>query len=41
MRRHWRAFVRVLRKLPLKELMAVAKLAKVVIDIVRELTGHG
>jgi hypothetical protein len=35
-----RASVRVLRRLTLKNLMAVASLAKTVIDIVRTLTGH-
>jgi hypothetical protein len=41
MHRHWRASVRALRKLKLKDLVAVASLAKTVIDIVRALTGHG
>jgi membrane-associated PAP2 superfamily phosphatase len=40
MHRHWRALVRVLRKLKLTDLVAVANLAKSVVDIVRALTGH-
>lgn len=40
MHRHWRALVRVLRKLKLSDLVAVANLAKTVIEIVRSLTSH-
>ena len=41
MRRHWRAFVRGLRKLTLKDILAATSLVKTVIDIVRALRGHG
>jgi hypothetical protein len=40
MSRRWRAFVRGLGKFPLDKLTDLARLAKVVIDIVLEFTGH-
>jgi hypothetical protein len=40
MHRRRRALRRVLRKLTLTHVVAVANLAKTVVDIVRALTGH-
>jgi hypothetical protein len=41
MRRNLRSLDRVLRKLTLKDCLTIAQLAKVVIDVLRALIGHG